>query len=155
MYQNAWGVGPSPQTASGQASMALPSMSIAAPNWPQRFLLAIASTRGVLPGASGVATARFRRVPSPDVSPRRASSHHRDLHVVDGRQRFEQAVPFLAALASDPELAGRGPEVERRRLEAVDVHRVALDREIALLLRQALREPAPRAAAVLAAPHGG
>src|SRR5712691_4658493 len=81
--------------------------------------------------------------------------HHRDLHAVDRRERVEQAVPLLAAVPSDPELSRRGAEVERRRLELVDVHRVAQDREEALLLRQTAGEPPPRAAAVLAAPDGG
>ena len=42
----------------------------------------------------------------------------------------------------DPELAGRGAEVERGRLQLVDVHRVAQHREEALLLRQALARAA-------------
>src|SRR5438552_10591442 len=86
---------------------------------------------------------------------RPVASDHRDLHAVDRRERVEQAVPLLAAVPPDPELACRGAEVERRRLELVDVHRVAQDREEALLLRQTAGEPPPRAAAVLAAPDGG
>ena len=83
------------------------------------------------------------------------TSHHRNLHAVDRRERIEQAAPRLAAVSPDPELSGRGPEVERGRLELVDVHRVALDREEALLLRQAAGKPLPRAAAILAAPDRG
>src|SRR5207237_1329424 len=83
------------------------------------------------------------------------SSDHRNLHAVDRRERVEQAAPLLAAVAADPELSRRGPEIERGRLELVDVHRVALDREEALLLRQPAREPLPRTAAILAAPDRG
>ena len=84
-----------------------------------------------------------------------SGSHHRDLHAVDRRQRVEEATPFLAAVTTDPELAGRGAEVERGRAEVVDVHRVPQDREVALLLRHSACEPLPRAAAVLAAPDRG
>ena len=63
------------------------------------------------------------------------TSHDRDLDVVDRGQGIEQAVPLLAALPSDPELTGRRSEVKRGRLEPVDIHRVALDGEVALLLR--------------------
>src|SRR2546426_5076386 len=82
-------------------------------------------------------------------------SDHRDLHAVDRRQRVEQAVPLLAAVPPDPQLSRRGPEVERGRFELVDVHRVAQDREEALLLRHAAGELPPRAAAILAAPDRG
>src|SRR6516165_4670706 len=84
-----------------------------------------------------------------------SGSHHRDLQAVDRRQRVEEATPFLAAIATDPELAGRGAEVERGRAKVIDVHRVPQDREVALLLRQSACEPLPRAAAVLAAPDRG
>src|SRR5712692_6381276 len=79
-------------------------------------------------------------------------SDHGDLHAVDRRERVEQAAPLLTAVSPDPELTGRGREVERGRLELVDVHRVALDREEALLLRQPAGEPPPRVATVFAAP---
>src|SRR5437867_8999158 len=83
------------------------------------------------------------------------SSDHRDLHAVDRRERVEQAAPVLAPIAAHPELTRRGPEVERGRAELVDVHRVALDGEEALLLRQPAREPPPGVAPVLAAPAPG
>src|SRR5438034_1172875 len=67
-------------------------------------------------------------------------SNHRDLDAVDGRERIEKAAPIFAAVAADPELSGRGPEVERGRLELVDGHRVALDREEALLHGPARRD---------------
>src|SRR5215467_4136027 len=81
------------------------------------------------------------------------ASHDSDLDVVDRGQRIEQAVPLLTALPSDPQLTGRRAEVECRCLEPIDVHRVAQDREVALLLRQPTCEPAPRLAAIFAAPH--
>src|SRR6185369_97147 len=80
------------------------------------------------------------------------SSHDGDLHAVDWRQRVEEALPALAAVTTDPKLAGGCPEVERGRRQLVDVHRVAQHREITLLFRQPLRELLPRAAAVFAAP---
>src|ERR1700730_11278823 len=83
------------------------------------------------------------------------NSHDCNLDAVDRGQRIEQAVPLLAALPPDPELTGRRSEVERGNLEAVDVHRVAQDGEVALLVRQPTRESAPRVAAILAAPHRG
>src|SRR5262249_34288452 len=52
-----------------------------------------------------------------------------------------------------PELPSSGAEIERWRLEVVDRHRVAQDREVGLLLRQSLGELRPRLAAVFAAPH--
>jgi hypothetical protein len=42
-----------------------------------------------------------------------SDSHYPDLYAVDWRQRVEEATPFLAAIATDPELAGRRAEVER------------------------------------------
>src|SRR2546427_798577 len=83
------------------------------------------------------------------------NSHDRDLDVVDRGQRIEQAVPLLTALPPDPELTGRRSEVERWCLEPVDVHCVAQDGEVALLLRQPTRDPAPRVAPILAPPHRG
>src|SRR5690348_12950550 len=79
----------------------------------------------------------------------------RDLDVVNRRQRVEEAFPLLPALAADPELTGRRTEVECRRLQVVDRHRIAQDREVALLLRHPLRQPVPGIAAILAAPDGG
>jgi len=67
----------------------------------------------------------------------------RDFHAVDGRQRVEQAIPIFAAVTSDPELSGRGAEVEGGGFEVVDVHGVALDGEEALLLGQPLGEALP------------
>src|SRR5437773_11217181 len=84
-----------------------------------------------------------------------SNSHDRDLDVVNRGQRIEQAVPLLTALPPDPKLTGRRAEVECGCLEPVDVHRVAQDGEVALLLRQPTREPAPRLAAILASPHRG
>src|SRR2546425_618749 len=81
-------------------------------------------------------------------------SDHRDLDAVDRRERVEQAVPLLAAVATDPELARGGAEVERGRLQLVDGHRVAQDRVVGILLREAAGKTLPGAAAVLAAPHG-
>src|SRR5579864_350821 len=78
-----------------------------------------------------------------------------DLHAVDWRQGLEQAAPLLAAVAPDPELTGRGAEVEGWRRDLVDRHRVAQDREVAGLLREAAGEPPPGVAAVLAAPDRG
>src|SRR5215475_12482201 len=78
----------------------------------------------------------------------------RDLHVVNGRQRVEQAFELLAAFSPDPELPGSRAEVERGRLELVDRHRVAKNREVALFLRQPFRQPRPGVAAVLASPDG-
>ncbi len=74
---------------------------------------------------------------------------------MDRREGVEQAAPLLATVSPNPELACRGPEVERGRFELVDVHRVALDREEAFLLRQPAGEPPPRATAVLASPDRG
>src|SRR4051812_13519922 len=74
---------------------------------------------------------------------------------MDWGQRIEQAIPLLTALSSDPELTRRCSEVERGRLDPVDVHRIAQNSEVALLLRQPSREPAPRIAAILATPHCG
>src|SRR5438067_4617535 len=106
--------------------------------------------------------AALRPRPSPRVTQARPfgywrgpPSHHRDLDVVDGRQRIEQAAPLLAPVASHPELTGRRSEVERGRLQLVDVHRVALDGEEALLLGEAARQTLPGVAAILAAPHRG
>src|SRR5262245_25896789 len=82
-------------------------------------------------------------------------SDDRHLHVEDRRQRVEQALPLLAALAAHPQLAGGGAEVERRRPGLVDVHPVAEHGEEAVPLRQPLRELLPRAAAVLAPPYAG
>src|SRR5439155_20878420 len=84
-----------------------------------------------------------------------ASSHYRDFHAVDRWKRVKQAVPFFAAVSSDPELSGRGSKVEGRGCELVDVHGVALDGEEALLLGQPLGEALPGIAAVLAAPNRG
>src|SRR5439155_6157275 len=67
----------------------------------------------------------------------------------------EQALPPLAAVAPDPELSGGRPEVEGWRGQLVEVHRIAQHGEIALFLRQPLRELLPRAAAVFAAPNSG
>src|SRR5205823_6557739 len=76
-----------------------------------------------------------------------------NLDVVDRRQRIEQALPLFAAFSANPELAGRRAEVERRRLEPIDVHRIAQNGEVALLFRQPARESVPRGAAILATPH--
>src|SRR5215471_7053626 len=81
------------------------------------------------------------------------SSHNTDLDVVNRRQRIEEAIPLFTTLPPDPKLASRRPEVERGSLEAVDVHRVAQNREIALLLGQPARKPSPGLAAIFAAPH--
>src|SRR5439155_12274689 len=81
-----------------------------------------------------------------------ASSHYRDFHAVDRWKRVKQAVPFFAAVSSDPELSGRGSKVEGRGLKLVDVHGVALDGEEALLLGQPLSEALPGIAAILTAP---
>ena len=72
-----------------------------------------------------------------------ATSHYCDFHVMNRRQRIEQAIPLLAALPADPQLTGRRAEVKRGRVEPVDVHRVALHREVGLLLRQPTGETAP------------
>ncbi len=77
-----------------------------------------------------------------------------DLDVVDWRQRVEHAVPLFATVTADPELAGRGAEVQRGRGERVDGHAVAQHREVGVLLGETLRQPAPGVAAVLAAPDG-
>src|SRR5262245_4811574 len=82
-------------------------------------------------------------------------SDHRDFHAVDGREGVEETAPLLAAVVADPESSGGGAEVERGRLQVVDVHRIALNREETLLLWQAAGEPLPRVTAVLAAPHCG
>src|SRR5881628_579201 len=71
---------------------------------------------------------------------------------MDRRKRVEQTLPPLAAVAADPELSGGRPEVQGRRLQVIDVHRVAQHSEIAFFLRQTFRELLPRAAAVFAAP---
>src|SRR5262249_28439130 len=81
--------------------------------------------------------------------------HYRHLHIVDWRQRVEEAVELLSAIPANPELTGRRPEIQRRCFEAVDVHRVPQDSEVAVLFRKALREPGPRIAAILATPDGG
>src|SRR5258705_495635 len=73
---------------------------------------------------------------------------------MNGRQRVEQAFELLAAVPADPELPGGRAEIKGRRLELVDRHRVPKDREVALPLRQPLRKPRPRVAAVFAAPDG-
>jgi hypothetical protein len=49
-----------------------------------------------------------------------------------------------SAVAAHPELTGRRPEVERGRLQLVDVHRIALDGKEALFFRQPSRDAAPR-----------
>src|SRR5215471_11481961 len=85
----------------------------------------------------------------------RPNSHDGDFDVVYGGQRIKQAVPLLAALPPDPQLTGGRAEVECGCPEPVDVHRVAQDGEVALLLRQPTREPTPRLAAIFAAPHRG
>src|SRR5436190_19171686 len=59
-----------------------------------------------------------------------------NLHVVNRRQRIEQAFELRAPFSAHPELAGGRPEVERRRLQLVYRHRVATNRKVALLLRQ-------------------
>src|SRR2546426_10528977 len=71
------------------------------------------------------------------------SSHNGGLHTMDWRKRFEEALPSLAAVAAHPELSGGGPEIERGRLQVVDVQRVAQHGEIALLLGQSLRQLLP------------
>src|SRR5690348_5441883 len=91
--------------------------------------------------------------PSRDQIGAHANSHDRDLDVVNRRQRIEQAVPLLTALPTDPQLTGRRAEVECGCLEQVDVHRVAQDGEVALLLWQPTRDAAPRLATIFAAPH--
>src|SRR5262249_29079259 len=68
------------------------------------------------------------------------SLDQRHLHALDRGQRLLQHLPLLAAVASDPQLPRRRAEVERRGLRLVDVHRVTQHREVALLLRQALRQ---------------
>ena len=114
------------------------------------------STRASMPSARMLATKpcceRSASIPNP---PRPPSSDQRHLDAEDWRERIEEAAPLLPAVAPDPELPGGGPEVERRRLEFVDAHRVAQDREVARLLRQPLCESPPRAAAIFAAPHRG
>src|SRR5882672_9985646 len=52
-----------------------------------------------------------------------------DFHAVDGGKGVKQAIPIFAAVTSDPELTGRGAEVEGGGFEVVDVHGVALDGE--------------------------
>src|SRR5436190_11594570 len=74
---------------------------------------------------------------------------------MDRRQRVEQALPPLATVAPDPELAGGGTKVERGGLKLIDVHRVAQNGKVALLLREPARQPVPRIAGVLAAPNSG
>src|SRR5437879_8577696 len=83
-----------------------------------------------------------------------APSNDGHLHAVDRRERIEEAVPALAAVAPNPELTGRRSHVERGRLQVINVERIAEDGEVGFLFRQAAREPLPGAAAVLAAPNG-
>src|SRR5438477_2902741 len=52
-----------------------------------------------------------------------AASDDSGLHAMDGRKRIEQALPSLAAVAADPELSGRSPEIERGRRRPVGVQR--------------------------------
>src|SRR5207248_10431240 len=54
-----------------------------------------------------------------------------------------------------PKLAGGGAEIERGRLQLVDVHRVAQYGEEGLLLGESVRQLLPGYAAVLAAPDRG
>src|SRR5439155_12498481 len=83
-----------------------------------------------------------------------AFSHDGSLDAMDRRERVEQALPLLPSVPPDPELPGGGPEIEGRRLQVVEVQRVAQHREVALLPGQTQREFLPRAAAVFAAPDG-
>ena len=78
-----------------------------------------------------------------------------DFDAVDGWEGVEEAVPLVSAFAADPELAGRCAEVEGWRLQRVDRHRVAQDREVALFGRQTFGKAFPLVAAVVAAPDGG
>src|SRR5438034_4698815 len=80
------------------------------------------------------------------------TSHDGDLHAVDGREGIEQALPPLAAVAANPELSRRSPEIESWRGQLVDVQRVAQNGEVALLLRQSFSELLPGATAVLTTP---
>src|SRR5262249_55471730 len=82
-------------------------------------------------------------------------SHYRHLHAVNRRQGIKQAAPVLAAVAADPELAGRGSEVEGRGFQLVNVHGIALDGEEGFLLGEAAGETLPGLAAVLAPPDRG
>src|SRR5215471_19620000 len=81
------------------------------------------------------------------------SSHNTDLDIVNRRQRIEQAIPLFTTLPPDPKLASRRAEVESGRLEAVDIHCVPEDGEVALLLGKPVRETVPRLSATFAAPH--
>src|SRR5262245_26140754 len=102
------------------------------------------------PGGSRAGPAgRCRRA---RVGRRAPASGHPDLHAVDRREGLEEAIPLLAAVAADPELAGGGADVKGRRLQIVDGHRVAQDGEVGVLLREPLREALPGAAAVGGAP---
>src|SRR5205085_68224 len=78
------------------------------------------------------------------IVPRAPGLDHGDLHAVNWRQRIEHAAPLLATVPPNPELPCRRTEIERRRFQLVDAHRVAEDREVALLLRQSTRQPFPR-----------
>src|ERR1041384_1149175 len=78
-----------------------------------------------------------------------------DFHAVNRRERVEQALPFLAAVAAEPELAGGGAEVERGRRKFVDVHRVAQHGEVGGFFGETLAELFPGVAAVFGAPDGG
>src|SRR5438552_12066937 len=83
------------------------------------------------------------------------NSDYGDFHAVDRRERIEETVPLLAAVAADPELSGRRPEIKRWRPQFVYVHRVSQHRKIAFLFWKSFRKFVPRVAAILAAPDCG
>ena len=58
------------------------------------------------------------------------SSHDGHLHAVDRRERVEQAFPLLAAVATDPELAGGRPKIEGGRREPGNSLNAARSRSI-------------------------
>src|SRR5687767_10377967 len=143
---------PGPEICDGESSISEVSTSIASCRMEQSQACHIGRSKASVRAKFCHTKRRTRRTM---VTVFDASSDHCHLNVVDRGQRIEQAVPLLTALPPNPELAGRRPEIQRGRLEAVNVHRIALNSKVAILLWQPTREPGPRAPAILATPYCG
>jgi hypothetical protein len=76
-----------------------------------------AFTSGRLVGSAGwilFAATALDAVEAGSIARGLSLSDHRHLHAVHRREGIEDAVPRLAAVAADPDLAGRRAEIERR-----------------------------------------
>src|SRR5262249_55166867 len=78
----------------------------------------------------------------------------RNRHRVDLRQVGGDLAPALALVVAGPDLAAGRAQVESHRVATVAAHRLAFDREPALLAREAVVLPLPRGAGVAGAVDG-